>query len=270
MNIINEIHPISYVRYTLDKDSYIIKVDDSFTELTGYTREDIKRRRLSQGDLIPKRNREMYYAMIAEQLRKNQMAYFEHNLLRKDGREISVVCMGRRHFDFTAGEVRSEILVFDIKKTNAADRIYKIEKERAEKRLLDNNIRTVLLMIDIDNFKEYNDSYGHRNGDEFLIVTADAIDDSLRSADVSGRLGGDEFAAAMFFPADTSDDVIRKSVQETFEAISTKINVVKNGTTVSMGAAVSNERVASFTALYDAADAALYDSKDGGKNRISW
>ncbi|MCQ2545725.1 MAG: diguanylate cyclase, partial [Clostridia bacterium] len=294
-----EVHTIPYSRYTLDKDMHIIRHDEAFNELTGYTDEDIRELNLSQGDLIPERNRVLYFAMVSEQLGRYQIAYFEHTLMRKDGSEISVVCMGRNYFDSAVREERSEIIVFDISKTNAANKLYHIEKERAESRLevweetfrkdsltglfnhsafvsevemklIENKFKTVLLMIDVDNFKEYNDTYGHRSGDEFLIVTANAIHESLRESDLSGRMGGDEFAAAIFFPKEVSDADIKNRIQEIFENISTRISSVENGTTLSMGAAIATDEHTNFTDLYDAADAALYSSKDAGKNRINW
>ena len=188
--------------------------------------------------------------------------------------------------------------MFDISQTNAANRLYHIEKQRAEERLevweqtfrkdsltglfnhsafvsevelklLDKRYKTVFIMIDVDNFKEYNDTYGHRNGNEFLIVLADAIHESLRDSDISGRLGGDEFAAAMFFPAGVSEDIITTRVHETFESIRLRMDSVENGTTFSMGVSVSDGSNNTFKALYDSADKAMYDSKNAGRNRLS-
>ncbi|MDO4177343.1 MAG: diguanylate cyclase, partial [Bacillota bacterium] len=293
-----EVHNVPYVKYTLDKDFRIIKWDESITELTGYTEVDLKEKFVYQSDLIPERCRTLYLAMVAEQIGRHQLAYFEHPLLRKDGSEISVVCLGRSYFDSAVGQERSDIYVFDITQTNAANRLYHTEKQMAESRLevweqtfrkdsltglfnhsafvsevelklLDKKYRTVFLMIDVDNFKDYNDTYGHRNGDEFLIVLADAIQESLRDSDISGRLGGDEFAAAMFFPAGVNDEVIFTRVRETFESIRVKMESVENGTTFSMGVSISEGGINTFKDLYDAADQAMYDSKNAGRNRLS-
>lgn len=93
-----------------------------------------------------------------------------------------------------------------------------------ELKKLDKNTRTVFIMMDIDYFKEYNDSHGHRAGDNLLITLGNALKSSLRGSDISGRLGGDEFAAAMFFRKDADDALIRERVQETFDKVSSKLS----------------------------------------------
>ena len=294
-----EVTTISYVKYSLDKDYHVIEHDEAFNKLTGYTDEDIEKLHLTQGDLVPERSKLQFFTMVFEQLRRNQSAYFEFILLKKDGTEIPVFCLAKYFYHSATKKEEYNVLLLEVTRTNAASMIYRDEKKRAENRLevwedtfrrdsltglfnhsafvnevelklLDKAFRTVLLMMDVDDFKNYNDTYGHRNGDEFLVATAEAIQDSLREADISGRLGGDEFAAAIFFPKEVSEAAIRNRVEETFKVISRKIRTAKNSTTVSMGAAVSGEEINNFTDLYDAADAALYRSKAEGRNCINW
>ena len=58
-----------------------------------------------------------------------------------------------------------------------------------------------MLMMDMDHFKEYNDTYGHHNGDKYLILMAQTLEAALRKEDRACRMGGDEFAAALLFSA---------------------------------------------------------------------
>ena len=68
----------------------------------------------------------------------------------------------------------------------------------------------MMLMMDVDKFKEYNDTFGHHNGDKFLILVAQTLNMSLRKEDRACRMGGDEFAAMLFFGADASPELMKK------------------------------------------------------------
>lgn len=288
---------IPFIRYLIDQHQKIIEIHDGFEEFTGYSNEDIQQNSLGQPDLIPDRFRAMYYVKVTEQLANNQMAYLEHTIRMKNGKERDVICLGRPYFDSAAKAEKTEIIVFDALKTHTVAQYISNEKKSADSRLeiweetfrrdsltgllnhsafvsdmelknLDKRIRTVFIMLDVDNFKEYNDSHGHRAGDRLLITLGNALKSSLRGTDVSGRLGGDEFAAAMFFSADAEDALIRERVRETFERISGKLADEGMDATFSMGVAISDEENNTFTRLYDAADAAMYSAKNDGRNRL--
>jgi len=68
--------------------------------------------KLSQYDLIPEDDREFYRARVGEFFRKGTIAYLKHELLRRDGSRIWVVCCGKRYFDSAEKAFRSEILVY--------------------------------------------------------------------------------------------------------------------------------------------------------------
>jgi len=78
--------------------------------------------------------------------------------------------------------------------------------------------RPVVLFVDLDNFKQTNDQYGHREGDEVLRKVADAISSQVRSDDVAGRLGGDEFAVA-FQPAGATTDELADRIRSAVDGV---------------------------------------------------
>ena len=127
----------------------------------------------------------------------------------------------------------------------------------------------MLFMIDVDNFKEYNDTHGHRAGDEYLVFIANALAASLRSEDMACRMGGDEFSAALFFDKSCSIEQMESRAADIFEKITTIIKGSEYGTGISMGAAISDDLLSSFNDLYSAADRALYISKEAGRNRFT-
>jgi diguanylate cyclase (GGDEF)-like protein len=117
-----------------------------------------------------------------------------------------------------------------------------------------------LLMIDVDEFKQINDTRGHQAGDHTLRLIGEAIAESIRPQDFAARIGGDEFAAIL-------PGAGLASARETAERIRRAIAVNADlSVTVSIGLA----RLAGDSrAVLLAADAALYDAKSGGRDQVS-
>ena len=119
------------------------------------------------------------------------------------------------------------------------------------------------MMIDMDNFKQINDSFGHAAGDRLLIGFAGDARALLRRDDLLGRIGGDEFAVCMRCTA--SHEVIAKKA-ESFCKLVAGVLGGPYGASVSLGIAVYPRDGATFEALYDNADRALYFTKEHGRN----
>jgi len=130
-----------------------------------------------------------------------------------------------------------------------------------------------IIMMDIDNFKKYNDTFGHPQGDKCLQSVAEAIKKSaVRSSDIAARVGGEEF---MVFISEASSDLepvrladkIRRNVENM--KIPHSPLVANPYVTISVGVEhmVPTEND-TFEALYDAADKALYYAKRNGRNCI--
>ena len=134
---------------------------------------------------------------------------------------------------------------------------------------MDQDKTVILVMVDVDRFKEFNDTYGHRQGDEFLIMVANALDSSLRKGDQACRMGGDEFAAALYFNKGVSVEIIHNRVRQLFDTVDMTIRSAEMSTSVSMGVAIEDENLNTFNKLYDAADKALYKSKAQGRAKVS-
>ena len=125
-----------------------------------------------------------------------------------------------------------------------------------------------VLMIDVDNFKRFNDDFGHQAGDVCLMAVARAIDATLRRpADAVGRYGGEEFIAVL---PDT-DAAGARQLAERVRAAVARLPAVAGGrpvsVTVGVASATAHELV-DAAALVAAADAALYRSKSAGRNRV--
>jgi diguanylate cyclase (GGDEF)-like protein len=127
------------------------------------------------------------------------------------------------------------------------------------------------IMLDIDHFKEINDTFGHSAGDKILAQTAARMQMVLRKVDILGRYGGDEF---IIFLPETSQEGARRLAERLRESVSYQHEF--NGgqsveITVSMGICSTYGAAASLTLdeLIRRADQALYSSKQSGRNRVS-
>lgn len=125
----------------------------------------------------------------------------------------------------------------------------------------------VLHLIDLDHFKEVNDSFGHQAGDSLLIEVAHRMGTVLRTTDLLARLGGDEFAVLQptAHSLDASIVVAEKLLQELSRPVEIGENEVQ--VTGSIGISVYPTNAGDMQELMANADAALYRAKAAGKNR---
>jgi diguanylate cyclase (GGDEF)-like protein len=137
--------------------------------------------------------------------------------------------------------------------------------EREWQRSLRQRTPLTLLMIDADNFKAYNDLFGHQAGDQVLVAIASSISDSVRRAgDCGARYGGEEFA--MLLPGMAAEDAEKfaERIRVQVESLPSKGATI----TVSIGvASVIPAGTLSVADFIGAADAALYEAKAMGRNR---
>jgi diguanylate cyclase (GGDEF)-like protein len=121
-----------------------------------------------------------------------------------------------------------------------------------------------LVMIDIDDFKEVNDTYGHREGDRILSTMGRTLMHVARDSDICCRYGGEEFAVILPYThiheAGEIADRMRKDLAE----------ILPDGrtVTVSIGVAACGKKTRTFRHLVERADAGLYEVKKSGKNRV--
>lgn len=141
--------------------------------------------------------------------------------------------------------------------------------ELAQKRYLEDKNELYAVMIDIDNFKKINDTYGHQEGDAVIKFVASTIAHNLDKDAIFARIGGEEFAIVCSSKSS-------KSVEEMILSIAKKIEnftlVTKNAQnisfTISQGIAKYESSCKTLDELLKKADMALYEAKGNGKNRV--
>ncbi|MBX6395065.1 MAG: GGDEF domain-containing protein [Alicyclobacillaceae bacterium] len=123
----------------------------------------------------------------------------------------------------------------------------------------------LFVLVDLDHFKQFNDTQGHPEGDRLLRDVATALVNMIRPFDLAARLGGDEFALLL---ARCGPDT--KGIRERLGQMLSKLAANFEGLGVSAGVAVFPEDGDDFRELYRAADRRLYEAKRRGRGQIAW
>ena len=121
------------------------------------------------------------------------------------------------------------------------------------------------LMLDVDKFKQYNDSFGHIAGDEALQMVAKVLKANVRSIDLVARYGGEEFAVVLPNTDAAGARILADRLRHAIEVAPWTERAV----TASFGAATLQESMKDRSPFTAAADAALYHSKEAGRNRVT-
>lgn len=125
-----------------------------------------------------------------------------------------------------------------------------------------------VLMMDIDHFKNVNDSYGHRAGDETLRKFSELVIAQKRQSDQLGRLGGEEFA--LLLPeTDISDaERVARRIQELWAETQVQVSALMVNSTVSIGGTMISDSDQIFEDMLIRADEIMYKAKQNGRNRV--
>lgn len=126
---------------------------------------------------------------------------------------------------------------------------------------------TAVIMLDLDNFKTINDSFGHARGDEVLTRFAEIVRQHLRPEDKAARLGGEEFCLVLHNVDPAAASAVAERIRSALEA-TTPLSFEFGSPTVSAGVAIAFGGDDSFDTLLRRADAALYAAKQDGRNRV--
>ncbi len=123
------------------------------------------------------------------------------------------------------------------------------------------------MMIDIDFFKKVNDTYGHASGDAVLRTVASIIKEHLRESDIPSRYGGEEFAVLLPYTHIEEAKIVGERLRKAVETTPIPIDKKNINVTISMGLAEFDVKE-SGEELFKRADNALYEAKEGGRNRV--
>lgn len=265
------------------REGQIQRVNQAFCDITGYSREEAVGRnpRILKSD---RHDAGFYTAMWEDLLSKGQWSGEIWNR-RKDGSAypewLSISAIRNDHgeianfvalfHDISEKKLKEEqlqFLAFHDPLTKLPNR--KLLYDRVEVSLRNARRfyqRMALLYMDLDNFKNINDSYGHPFGDEFLIQVKDRIATVCRDSDTFARYGGDEFVIVLNNIGD--QDEVTEFANRILDLFKTPIAIMGEEvfTSVSIGLAIFPDDGEDLVTLEKHADMALYEAKRDGKRR---
>jgi len=279
----DSINSLPGIFYMLDEHAGFARWNRKFCEVSGYSHDEIAR--MHALDLFGSDVRPLIQARIMAVFELGESSV-EAPLLTRDGRLIPHYFSGRRTsidgrlylvglgIDITARKALEEELerqAHEDSLTGLATRRHFLELAELElARTRRYGCSLSFLMLDIDQFKEINDRYGHGVGDRVLQRFAEACRRTLRAVDVTGRIGGDEFAIIL---PETDVNQALDAAQRLRQSIAELEIPVHDGMplrcTASIGVATLDSAIDSIDALFRQADEALYRAKKTGRNRVS-
>lgn len=226
--------------------------------------------------------------MLAEQLALGDHIELIFSVLHKNGNRMWIFNRGCRVLDEDGTEHLTGVLVditysklrYDTEKQmtrvlqeqaqkDSLTQIYNAQTARklAEQYLAEvpKDAKCALLIIDLDDFKQINDTYGHMIGDAVLVQSAKTIQKLFRSRDIIGRIGGDEFT--VFMKDIPGKEIVNKRCEQLNKALHDVLkDQMANPLSCSIGVAFAPDQGTSYFELFGYADQALYRAKDCGKD----
>jgi diguanylate cyclase (GGDEF)-like protein len=135
-------------------------------------------------------------------------------------------------------------------------------------RALEHKLPLSVMMIDVDHFKRYNDTYGHLVGDKVLKAVAQVLKDSVRTVDLVSRYGGEEFSVLLLKTPMDGAVTVAERIRQKVEELEIAAAGGKTHVTVSVGLAELTPAFRDAEAFIDHADQALYQAKSDGRNLV--
>ncbi len=129
--------------------------------------------------------------------------------------------------------------------------------------------KSALVMFDIDHFKKVNDTYGHQAGDEVIRIVSAQLLETKREIDIAGRYGGEEFCIVLLGSELEGGRIFAERLRKAVETTVVTYEDQEIKFTISLGVSEISEKLSTHSEWLEQADKALYESKEGGRNRTT-
>ena len=269
---------------TTDLDGNITYVSEAFSRVSGYSKEELignNHRIIKHPDMLKTTYEDMWKTIMENKEWKGEIKN-----LKKDGKYYwvdasisSIFDIDGKKIGYTAirQEITDKKIIEEISITDGLTNIYnrRYFNELFPKLINSakrNNDLICFILLDIDYFKQYNDTYGHQMGDDVLIKVASCIKKSLnRANDYCFRLGGEEFGIVFTIERQEQANMFANTIKQNIEnlQIPHSKNDVSSYITGSMGLMCINAKdIQNDAQIYKDADDLLYKAKKSGRNIV--
>ncbi len=215
----------------------------------------------------------------------------------RDGKVVSILGVGNKPTEYDEGDMRlveymADVVWTIVTQKRSEEKIHRLNDQLARLAMTDeltglSNRRAffmlgreeikkakrfgtplAMLMLDIDRFKEVNDTYGHETGDTVLQYIAKSVRESVREVDVAARIGGEEFGVLLPSTKTEFAVILAERLREKIETEGCVTNGNRLNVTVSIGVAEYDRNMQNLDELIRIADSAMYRAKNEGRNRV--
>jgi len=271
----------------VDKDKKITFANTIFFETLGYTKKDIKEGIYAK-DVFAPVDLEKAEERMDKIIQGKKLGSIEHLIIKRDGTTFPALVSSQVKMDDKGNinGIRSiitditerkimqdaiEKLAYSDPLTNLPNRILFNDRLKfAMANAARHNKKFAFIVIDLDKFKEINDKYGHKTGDELLVFVGSRMESMLRKSDTVARFGGDEFILLLTEINDKEDAaIVAEKILGTFRE-----QFILGGYALSIGISMGisfypDDGIDSDT-LFRKADTALYQVKESGRNNYQY
>ncbi len=269
----------------LDLDGRVLQVNDSLASLAGRTVEELVGMRFE--DLSPTHRQKMRVYLERTLAVPGELLVGDWTIESAVAEDAHVSLTSRV---LTASDEADEVILVNVvdfserrryeeRLTYLADHdaLTGLPNRRRFDEVLDEHLRQcqrrgatgALLLVDLDHFKEVNDTMGHDAGDQLIVSTASLLRDNLRVSDLVARLGGDEFAVLLPDADLAGAEAVAEALVQRVRAHCSRLEGVKRRVTASVGVITFAAAAQQSVDPLALADMLLYDAKDAGRNRYA-
>jgi len=278
--------------YFTDMDRRIVFWNGAAEKITGYSKEEILGKKCQStllnhidcdGNLVCVSGCPLHQSLTDGQQRKHDV-FVRH----KEGHRIAVsvntfpviknesIVGAIEIFTPSSLVIYDDELILQLANSATNDKLTGVPNRRRIENFLDLRLREMamykykvcVVFLDIDNFRIFNNTYGHDAGDAVLKTVSNEITRMTRNTDLFGRWGGEEFVGIYTIKDDSDALLIGEKIRALVESTQVKHEELSLSVTVSIGAAVAHDGD-TIDSVVKRADALMYQSKQNGRNRVT-
>lgn len=210
------------------------------------------------------KNRMIGFLLLGEKMESShQFTDYEKNIIENIASLAAMAINNSQLLEMTTTDIMTHLKLKHYFFTLLMEHLYTINSSGEKKETLS------ILMIDIDFFKNINDTYGHAAGDIVLEEVAKIIKSCTRNADTAARYGGEEFVVMLNNTSASAAMAVAERIRKSVEEKSIMYDGKKINVTISIGVSSYNFDLESAKSIVERADKALYESKQNGRNRVT-